>query len=229
MEITQTTPTPESTTGQTSSLAGLAENFDNFLTILTTQLQHQDPLDPLDSNEFTSQLVQFTGVEQQVLQNQNLESLIALQEQNQAVGAVDYIGKTIEAAGNTNMLVGGEAIFSYLLPESAEAAALQVFDASGGLVFQQDVNTAAGVHDIAWDGTTIQGGIAPDGVYSFKVTALDAEEQNIDVTHRIVGRVTGISFEDGKTVLGIGEVGVPLDVITGVQDAPEDAEQSEQG
>ena len=42
-------------------------------------------------------------------------------------------------------------------------------------------------------------------------------------------RYTGISFEDGKTVLGIGEVGVPLEVVTGIQEAPEDADQSEQG
>lgn len=223
MEITQTTPQTESAAGKTTSLANLAENFDNFLTILTTQLQHQDPLSPLDSNEFTSQLVQFTGVEQQVLQNKNLESLIALQEQGQSVAAVSYIGKVIEAEGNTNMLVDGQATFSYSLPSEAAGAVVRIFDRSGGLVFQQSVPKDAGVHDIEWDGTTLQGGTAPDGVYSFAVTALDADDQPIAVTHRILGRVTGISFDDGKTTLGIGEVGVPLNVVTGIQDAPEDA------
>lgn len=212
-----------------SSLSKLADDFNNFLTILTTQLQHQDPLDPLDSNEFTSQLVQFTGVEQQVLQNQNLESLIALQEQGQTVGSVSYIGKTIEATGNTNMLVNGSATFSYVLPDSASAAAIQIFDGSGDLVFQQPVDTGVGIHDVIWDGTTSSGGTAKDGVYSFRVTAVDEEDQTLEVIHRIIGRVTGVSFEDDNTILGIGEVGVPLDAITGVQDAPEDAEQSEQG
>ena len=47
-----------------TSGASLAETFDTFLTLLTTQLQYQDPLDPMDTNEFTSQLVEFTGVEQ---------------------------------------------------------------------------------------------------------------------------------------------------------------------
>ena len=226
----EVTPTPTDTSsGQITSLSNLAENFDNFLTILTTQLQHQDPLDPLDSNEFTSQLVQFTGVEQQVLQNQNLETLIALQQQGQAVGSVSYIGKLIEATGNTNMLSDGEAIFSYILPEAAQAAAIQVFDSGGELVFQQSVDASAGIHDVVWDGTNLQGGTAPDGAYTFAVAAVDAEDQPIEVTHRVVGRVTGISFEDGNTILGIGEVGVPLQVVTGVQDAPEDAEQSEQG
>lgn len=220
---------PETGSKSAKSLAGLADNFDNFLTILTTQLQHQDPLSPLDSNEFTNQLVQFTGVEQAVLQNKNLESLIALQQQNQATGAVSYIGKVIEATGNTNMLTDGEATFSYVLPSSAKVAAIQVFDADGKLVYQQPVDTTAGIHDVVWDGSNLQGGIAPDGAYTFKVTALNEKEEPIDVTHRILGRVTGISFEDGKTMLGIGEVGVPLDVVTGVQDAPEKAAQAEQG
>lgn len=215
--------------GSPSSLSKLADDFNNFLTILTTQLQHQDPLDPLDSNEFTSQLVQFTGVEQQVLQNQNLESLIALQEQNQTVGSVSYIGKTIEATGNTNMLVDGSATFSYVLPNTASAATIQIFDGSGNFVFQQAVDTGAGIHDVVWDGSTSSGGTANDGIYSFRISAVDEEDQSIEVIHRIIGRVTGVSFEDDNTILGIGEVGVPLDAITGVQDAPEDAEQSEQG
>lgn len=229
MEILPSENTSQVSSGKTSSLANLAENFDNFLTILTTQLQHQDPLSPLDSNEFTSQLVQFTGVEQQVLQNQNLEQLIELQQQGQSVAATSYIGKIVEAAGNTNMLIDGGATYSYILPESAETAVLRIFDSSGDLVAQENVEATAGIHDFEWDGTTLLGGTAPDGPYSFAVTALDADENPITVTHRILGRVTGVSFEDDKTVLGIGEVGVPLDVITGIQEAPEDADQSEQG
>lgn len=229
MEIDTTAATTGTGSSSFNSLSNLAENFDNFMTILTTQLQHQDPLSPLDSNEFTSQLVQFTGVEQQVLQNKNLESLIALQQQNQAVGAVTYIGKVVEATGNTNMLTNGGATFSYVLPESAAGATMQIFDAEGALVFQQPVNTSAGIHDVVWDGTTLQGGIAPDGAYSFNVTALNADEEPIEVTHRILGRVTGVSFADGNTLLGIGEVGVPLNVITGIQDSPEEAAQNEQG
>lgn len=229
MEILPSENTSQVSSGKTSSLANLAENFDNFLTILTTQLQHQDPLSPLDSNEFTSQLVQFTGVEQQVLQNQNLEQLIELQQQGQTVAATSYIGKVVEAAGNTNMLIDGGATYSYILPESAETAVLRIFDSTGDLVAQQNVESTTGIHDFQWDGTNLQGGIAPDGAYSFAVTALDADENPIDVTHRILGRVTGVSFDNDQTILGIGEVGVPLDVITGIQEAPEDADQSEQG
>ena len=62
--------------GGLAGAAGLAETFDNFLTLLTTQLQNQDPLSPLDTNEFTQQLVQFTGVEQALKTNDKLDDLI---------------------------------------------------------------------------------------------------------------------------------------------------------
>ena len=62
-----------------TSGASLAETFDTLLTLLTTQLQYQDPLDPMDTNEFTSQLVEFTGVEQAISTNKKLDQLISLQ------------------------------------------------------------------------------------------------------------------------------------------------------
>ena len=49
----------------TSALASLSNNFSDFLQLLMTQLQNQDPSSPMDSNQFTSELVQFSGVEQQ--------------------------------------------------------------------------------------------------------------------------------------------------------------------
>lgn len=198
------------------SLTGLADDFDNFLVLLTTQLQHQDPLAPTDTNEFTNQLVQFANVEQQVLQNKNLENLIELQSQNQAVGALSFIGQTVEAAGKTNMLTNGEATFSYRLPQTASTASVSIFNAAGDLVFQDTAPLEAGLHDIVWDGATRNGGTAEDGVYSFLVSAVDDNDAPIEVTHGVVGKVTGVSFIDGKTILGIGDVGVPLDLVTGI-------------
>ena len=78
--VSGTTPLPtKDASGATlSSTAGstLAGNFQTFLTLLTTQLQNQNPLDPLDTNQFTQQLVQFAGVEQQLKTNDQLTSLV---------------------------------------------------------------------------------------------------------------------------------------------------------
>jgi flagellar basal-body rod modification protein FlgD len=53
----------------------IAQNFDQFLSLLTTQLKNQSPLDPLDANQFTQQLVQFSGVEQQLKTNDLLTKM----------------------------------------------------------------------------------------------------------------------------------------------------------
>jgi len=223
MEINAATiQTPETPGSSGAGLTNLAENFDNFLTILTTQLQNQDPLSPLESNEFTNQLVQFTGVEQQVLQNKNLEKLIALQNSNQALSAVSFIGKVIEATGNTNTLTDGEATFSYSLPKEAAAAVVQIFNSSGELVFRQAAEKEAGLHDFVWNGDTLQGDKAPDGAaYNFSITAVDKDDAAIEAVLRVIGRVTGVSIENGETLLGLGDVGVPLDAVTGIQPPPD--------
>src|SRR3989338_691013 len=92
------------TTGTTSqaaqSDAKLKDDLNKFLNLLVTQLKHQDPLDPMDATEFTSQLVQFASVEQQIHQNANLEKLIALQQGSQISSLVNYIGMNVEATGH---------------------------------------------------------------------------------------------------------------------------------
>jgi flagellar basal-body rod modification protein FlgD len=106
---TPTTPTtPTSNTSNTSSttnstsntinsgLAALANNQQTFLSLLTTQLKNQNPLSPVDTNQFTQQITQMTGVEQQLLSNQLLQQLVSNQGLPQAVG---MIGKTITAPG----------------------------------------------------------------------------------------------------------------------------------
>ena len=55
-----------------AAAAKIDEDLNKFLNLLVTQLKYQDQLDPMDASEFTSQLVQFAGVEQQIYTNSNL-------------------------------------------------------------------------------------------------------------------------------------------------------------
>ena len=95
-----TSSTSKSTTASTAT-AGIADNFQTFLTLLTTQLQNQNPLDPLDTNQFTQQLVQFAGVEQQLKSNDQLKSLIEIEKSAQATAALAYVGNTVAVDGST--------------------------------------------------------------------------------------------------------------------------------
>jgi flagellar basal-body rod modification protein FlgD len=92
--------TSSATPGQLSinnGLASLAGNFQSFLTLLTTQLRNQDPLNPTDTNQFTQQITQMTGVEQQLISNQLLQQLVA--QQTGVSAAAGLIGDKITAPG----------------------------------------------------------------------------------------------------------------------------------
>jgi flagellar basal-body rod modification protein FlgD len=94
---TSTGATDTTTATINSSLASVADNYQTFLSLLTTQLKNQDPLSPLDTNQFTQQLTQMTGVEQQLLSNQLLQQLVTAQA---GLGtSANLIGKVISAPG----------------------------------------------------------------------------------------------------------------------------------
>jgi flagellar basal-body rod modification protein FlgD len=199
----------------------LADDFDNFLILLTAQLANQDPLDPLDSNEFVAQLVSFTGVEQAVNMNTNLEQLISLFKSGQTMSAVGYLGTTVEAEGNTIRLADGAAPIQYHLPQSASTATFIVSDAAGRVVATGAGPTSAGDHEIFWDGTGIDGIRRSDGIYTVTVSARAHDNSLIPVTTRISGRVTGVETVDGNILLTVNGIGVAIeDIISVVEPTP---------
>ena len=68
---------------------------DDFLKLFTEQLKAQDPLKPMDSTEFTSQMAQFSSLEQLTNINTNFNSLLLLQNSLQNVSATSMIGKRV--------------------------------------------------------------------------------------------------------------------------------------
>src|SRR5262252_1439107 len=91
------TSTSSSSSSSSTGIDGstIAGNFQTFLTLLTTQLKNQNPLDPLDTNQFTQQLVQFMGVEQQLKQNEQLGTLISIEKSAQQTTALAFVGSTV--------------------------------------------------------------------------------------------------------------------------------------
>src|ERR1700757_2229387 len=62
-----------SSSSSSSSQIGLTSN--QFLSLLTTQLQSQNPLNPTDPNQFTSEMVQYASLSQQIDTNTSLTSM----------------------------------------------------------------------------------------------------------------------------------------------------------
>src|SRR5471032_2242493 len=123
--VSGTTPLPASSSSSSSSSLSsttgdtLAGNFQTFLTLLTTQLQNQNPLDPLDTNQFTQQLVEFASVEQQLKTNDQLTTLVSLQQTTEATQALGFVGKTAVVSGNTAALTNSQATWELDIPTSS--------------------------------------------------------------------------------------------------------------
>ncbi len=201
-----------------SNGTSLAETFDTFLTLLTTQLQYQDPLDPMDTNEFTSQLVEFTGVEQAIATNDKLEELISLQSSSQLNDAVGYIGKTVSADSIILMLQGGDSTITYSLGANAAQTSVLVIDELGNTVRTLSGETAVGDHEIVWDGKDDNGNTLEDGLYGFLVTAIDADDNPVPLVQGTSGQVTGVKQVDGNVILEIGELELQLNEILAIQE-----------
>lgn len=214
---------------QASLIAGqnLAENFDNFLMLLVTQLENQDPLEPLDTNEFTNQIVQFASVEQEIASNSNLEQLIALQRSNQAAASVNYLGKRIEAEGNTTVLSDGYAEWNYALPESANSVDLLIVDEVGNQIFHSQGATNFGAHRFVWNGLDDSGNPVPGGLYTLSISATDAQGQAIAPATTIVGQVSGVETTGDSVALFIGPIGIPIGDVISILDAPKDPAEAE--
>lgn len=209
-----------SSTATLSGRTNLVSNFETFLQLLTTQLKNQDPLSPLDSNDFTAQLTQMAGVEQQLLTNDLLQALIN-QGSGGLDGAVNYIGKQVTAAGAATRLQDGSASWSYELAANAANARLEILDSSGAVVWSGVApETGAGIHDFAWDGRSSSGSQLPDGgVYTLRVAATSASGESIDSQVLIRGVVTAVELYDGEPYVTIGGSIVPLSQVISVNSA----------
>jgi flagellar basal-body rod modification protein FlgD len=221
---TPTTPAASSSSSSNSSntlqgLGSLADNFNTFLTLLTTQLQNQDPTAPLDSNQFTAQLVQMTGVEQQLNTNSLLQQLV--NQSGSVSSAVSMIGTNVTATSNTANLTNGQAQWTYNLPSAAADLKVEVLDANGNVVsVQSPSDMSAGNHNFTWNGQNLAGTQLPNGgAYTLQVSALDSSGNAITATNYVQGTVTGVTQNNGVASIVINGASVPLSSVVSVNPA----------
>jgi len=187
-----------SSTGST-----LAGNFQTFLQLLTTQLQNQNPLDPLDTNQFTQQLVQFAGVEQQLKTNDQLTQLVSLQQTTQATQALGFVGKTAVVDGNTTALSSSSATWELNIPSSS-AVTVTIANSKGQTVFTGNYSASAGNNQpFTWNGQGSDGTQWPDGLYTMTATAADSSGNPVAISTQVGGTVSSVDLTQTPPLLMI--------------------------
>jgi len=218
---------PESVNAATASTVGSQGvaaasktdlDMNAFLVMFTTQLQHQDPTNPLKSHELAAQLAQFTSV-------QKLTELNAgVQRQTQLLASVHHgqmlalLGRTVTAVSDAVKLTDGAATpFGFTLKSPARVTAA-ILAPDGTPVRRLDLGgKAAGTHELAWDGKNEEGAPLPDGTYTVRLSAVDADGNAVSVLPRVSGVVRALRFDAGNPVLTLDTgAEVPIEAVSEV-------------
>jgi flagellar basal-body rod modification protein FlgD len=184
-----------------------------FLTMMIAQLKNQDPLNPADGTEYTTQLAQFSSLEQQINQSGTLTELKEMMDKsNDRENIFQFVGKDILTDGNPIKIEDGAVLGGFFSMEKAsDYTEIAIKDSLGEEVRRLDLGALpAGSHNSGWAGLDDEGEPLPDGEYEFEVFAKN-KEGFIDIATMLKGQAVGVIYngatpylqiEDGKGATG---------------------------
>lgn len=173
----------------------ISSDFTTFLKMLTAQIQNQDPLDPMSSEDFSTQLATFSGVEQQVKTNDLLSALGAQMGMSQFA---TWIGLEARAQASANF--DGTPISVLPTPDTeADSAELVVRDQAGDVV--QRLPFTPSTDEIQWAGVSDTGEPFEDGLYSFEVESYSDDTLLGTSKAEVYAEIVEAKNQDGATVL----------------------------
>ncbi len=213
-----TTASSAGTTGSASAsnpLLALSSNFNDFLQMLMTQLQNQDPTSPMDTNEFTSELVQFSGVEQQINTNGSLTQLIQLTQAGETMQGTAMTGKQVTVQSGQIALQNGSGTLNFTDP-TAGPVAIAITNASGQPLYGTTLNATSGNNTWTWNGTNNQGTLLPDGAYNVAVVGANAAGTTTTLPFTVTGTATGVQSLGSGMQLQLGALSVPFSAVQSV-------------
>ena len=196
-------------------LGSLSSNFGNFLSMLMTQLKNQDPTSPMDTNQFTSELVQFSSVEQQINTNTSLTQLIQLTQAGEVMQASAMTGKQVTASSDHVPLQNGKGTIQFSTT-AAQPVDIAIFDANGAKLSDSMLMSSAGTNTWAWNGSDGSGRTVPDGSYKFAVVGANADGTTTALAASVIGKATGVQNQSNGIQLQLGALSIDFSKVQSV-------------
>lgn len=186
----------------------VASQKDMFLKILTTQLQNQNPLEPVKPQEFTSQLTQYSQLEQQMQMNENLKSLLAASGKTQ-VSPLSYLNTSVDYYSDTAPVQDGAATWTYSATD-ADKITLRVEDANGQVVYSGEGDITSGAHNFSLPSDL------KSGTPLKLVVIASKENKSVETTINARAKITAVNTLDGTTILEADGLFLASDLVTRV-------------
>jgi len=212
IQAIQQSGNPTSTSSSSTQTDSLDKNA--FLKIFLTQMQHQDPLNPMSGTDFTSQLAQFSSLEQLYNVNSNLQSMQTSSGDSTRYQAMNFCGKEVTAKGDQLSLgQDGSSKGGFQLQGQADCT-VQVTDSTGNMVCTIPLGVlAAGQQTFSWDGLDASGNRLASGFYNFSVNAKDGTGSPVLADTMVTGKVTRVNLEGSSPILYVGDIPVDLNQV----------------
>ncbi|MBK8166136.1 MAG: hypothetical protein IPK64_09230 [bacterium] len=173
----------------------------DFMALLVAQIKNQDPTSPMDNAQFTSQITQFSMLEQ-------LETMSAALEDNVAVGTainntamLALVGRNVTVAGNDVSLSGGSASESMIAATGNGRATIKITDENGRVVRTYEQALTKGLNTVTWDGLTDEDVAAADGKYTISAEVKDNNGDAVAFTNLMTGAVSGLRYSDNQAIV----------------------------
>jgi len=183
--------------------------------MLMTQLKNQDPTSPMDTNQFTSELVQFSSVEQQINTNTSLTQLIQLTQAGEVMQASAMTGKQVTASSDHVPLQNGKGTIQFSTT-TAQPVDIAIFDANGAKLSDSMLMSSAGTNTWTWNGTDSSGRTVPDGSYKFAVVGANADGTTTALAASVIGKATGVLSQSNGMQLQLGALSVDFSKVQSV-------------
>lgn len=214
--VTSATGASSASTSSAQSGAALSGDYQTFLRMLTVQMQNQDPLNPIESTDYAVQLATFSGVEQQVVTNQLLESLATQMGVMGMAQLAGWVG--MEARSDSPAYFDGTPITVSPNPIlGADQAVLVITDEAGKEVSRQMIEVSS--DPITWDGRADSGDLVPEGIYSFTLENYENGELLETTTVETYSRILEAQGTSAGTVLVLaGGVTIGTADVTALRD-----------
>jgi flagellar basal-body rod modification protein FlgD len=198
-----------------AALDSLSANFGDFLKLLMTQLQNQDPTSPLDTNQFTTELVQFSSVEQQINTNTSLTKLIQLTQAGEVMQASAMTGKQVTVTSDHLSLQHGKGTIQFTTP-AAEPVGIAIYTDTGVKLRDATMTSVKGANTWNWDGTDNSGKTLPDGAYKVAVAAANVNGTTSAVPFTVVATATGVQNQSNGMQLQLGALSIDFSKVVSV-------------
>jgi len=172
---------------------------DDFFKMLLAQIQNQNPLNPIDGADFAAQLAQFSSLERLGNINDQLETMNLYQASVNNAQSLNLIGREVTAKGDVLKVEGEPVDLTYNLSGYAKKVSIKIYDEEGSLVDTLEFgNQKEGRNSVVWNCNNVS-----KGNYTFDVSAIDDNGNNVDVDTMTTGVVTGVTFKNGSSYLSI--------------------------